>query len=310
MGILSFFKNKQWWKKPWVPIVLAGILVLAVLIAALCLRSCQDTQGPEAPPDWIDELPATDDEPVTDPVGSQPVPGEDTASDPQGSNTDPAGVPDTPGESAPRPTQPAQNQGGSSAPQRPVTTPPVTTPKEEKLSVDSFAAFNGAYVEDGSDEPVQNVAAILVTNKSEEYLDIAELTCLLDGKKATFTATGLPAGTSAWVMEDDRQTARADSTLVLQDTLTSFRADAVSSLEGLQIQHGGSLLKVTNNREKALRNVTVYYKVLHSDGNYFGGITYMVTFADLEPGQSAEKIAGHFKDGWTQIVRIGFQEDP
>lgn len=109
-------------------------------------------------------------------------------------------------------------------------------------------------------------------------------------------------------MEASRKTAGADSVFTQPEVITSFRKDAQAAPEGLTVASAGTTLKVTNNRDTTLRNVTVYYKVRHSDGNYFGGITYMAAFGDLEPGQSAEKLAGHFKEGITDIVRIGYQE--
>lgn len=88
--------------------------------------------------------------------------------------------------------------------------------------------------------------------------------------------------------------------------MTSFRNDAVNDLEDLELAFNGTMLKATNTSKQPLKSVTVYYKTLHEDGNFLCGITYMTTFGDLEPGQSAEKIAGHFQPDKTQIVRISY----
>ena len=188
------------------------------------------------------------------------------------------------------------------------TIPVTTAPPEQQLICADYGLFSGAFVEDGTDHPVDNVAALLVTNGSDQYLDLAKLTYELDGEEAVFMVTGLPAGTSAWVLESTGKTASADTDFEHVDTITSFRKGAVNTLEGVDLEFNGTMLKATNTTDKTFRSLTIYYKVLHEDGNYMGGITYMVNFGDLEPGQAAEKIAGHFKPEKTQIVRIGYQE--
>lgn len=188
------------------------------------------------------------------------------------------------------------------------TVPSMTVPPEQLLICEDIGLFNGTFVEDGTDEPVQNVAALLVTNGSEQYLDLAKLTYEIDGQEAIFMVTGLPAGGTAWVLENSRLTASSESEFRHKNTITSFRDSAVNTLEGVDLEFNGTMLKATNTTDKTFQALTVYYKVLHDDGNYLGGIAYMVNFGDLEPGQSVEKIAGHFRPDKTHIVRIGYLE--
>lgn len=291
-------------KKPsghWRWLLLAGLVLVAlVLTVVLCLQKCSEpgSGGGCCLPDTGQ---ATQDQPVTTLREEDPqrpaVPTLPSAEEPA----------ETPGEAPTDPTVQPQTQKDPDP--VPDTTPQPQEPEKKQLECEQIAVFSGAFVEDGSDEPVQNVASILVKNNSDQYLDFAQLYYLLDGEKAIFSVTGLPPGTSAWVMEASRKTATADSVFVYQDCNTTYRSEAVDSLEGLSVQTDGTMLKVTNNRDKTLKNLTLYYKVLHSDSNYFGGITYMVAFGDLEPGQSAQKLAGHFKEGWTDIVRVGYQEE-
>ena len=310
MKIREFFH----FNKPGHPAKLAavgiGILVLVLLVTVLCIRFCRpSSEGTDPTKITEDTAPATPDESpdagaqTTGPSGDEeqePVP-ESTAGQ---EDTEPSEAPPvTRQPTEPMPTDPTPTEPGKADPPE-----QVTTPSQAQLVCSRFASFSGAFVEDGSDEPVENVAAVLVTNTTDNYLDLGQLTCQLDGQEVVFRVTGLPAGASAWVMEASRKTAGADSVFTQPEVITSFRKDAQAAPEGLTVASAGATLKVTNNRDTTLRNVTVYYKVLHSDGNYFGGITYMSAFGDLEPGQSAEKLAGHFKEGITDIVRIGYQE--
>ena len=58
--------------------------------------------------------------------------------------------------------------------------------------------------------------------------------------------------------------------------------------------------------DKALEDVFVYYRCLHTDGNFLGGVTYRVDFGTIAPGESVEVLAGHYSDS-ARIVRIGWK---
>lgn len=182
------------------------------------------------------------------------------------------------------------------------------TPGSEGLSCKYFSRFSGQYVEDSRDEMVENVAAMLVTNTTDRYLDIGMLYYSIDGKDAIFIVTGLPAGESAWVMEATQLTVTNSSTFTFVDMVTSFRDDVVAQSGEVSITVNGNMLTATNNTSRTLNSVCVYYKSVHTDGNYFGGITYLVDFGTLAPGESAEVLAGHYSEN-SRIVRIGWLED-
>ena len=177
------------------------------------------------------------------------------------------------------------------------------------ISCDKFGMFSGQFVEDGRDELVQNVAAVLVTNRTDRFLDFATLTFDIDGQTATFILSGLPAGRSAWVMEATRMTATSSSVFTYQNCVNSFRDDVTASTDQITISSDGNMLTAVNNTSETLEGVFVYYRTLHTDGNFLGGITYRVDFGTLDPGASVETLAGHFNKDTTEIVRIGWQKE-
>ena len=220
-------------------------------------------------------------------------------------------IPTTSSTAQPKPDNPPVTEPTTSRPNRPVNPPPPDlpdNPEEPKLSCDRIASFSGIFVEDGSDVPAENVAALLVTNRSEKYLDLANVVYEIDGVKATFIITGLPAGKSTWVMEYTKMQIEAESEIKYVGCNTSFRDDAIATAKEVTLRCDGNLLYATNNTDRTLENVFIYYKSLHSDGNYFGGITYLVEFGSIEPGKTIEKLGGHFAVGESEIVRIGWQE--
>ena len=183
-------------------------------------------------------------------------------------------------------------------------------PENIKIRCDQVAVYTGEFFESGKDEPVENVASMRVVNKSDKYLEYAELTYEVDGHTATFVVTGLPAGKAAWVLEKNGLQATNDSKFIYKDAVTAYRDHAVRAPEELEIKYGNKMLKVTNVTDAPLENVVIQYKVVHTDGSFLGGITYSVNFGTVQPGESIEKIAGHYVEDWTQIVRVSWMDDP
>lgn len=194
-------------------------------------------------------------------------------------------------------------------PREEADTPRSTDPPSTGgLTCLQFSRYSGAYVEDGSDEAVSDVAAALIHNDSEKFLDLATVTYAVGSKTATFVVKGLPPGGSAWVLEANRMKLEDGDTFELEDCVTSFREDAVRSTEDLSVTAKGNTLSVRNDSGETLQNVCIYYKVAHTDGNYLGGITYVLDFGTMEPGQTAQKQSAHYGEN-AEIVRYSFQRE-
>lgn len=263
----------------------------------------------EAPTQMQTQPPET--EAITEPTVPQTDAPETEPTEPKPTETEPTET--EPTETEPVKTEPSETSPPEQSKPKP-SRPPETKPPVEKdeiasgdLSCEDYALFSGQFVEDGRDELVNNVAAILVKNRTDRFLDFATLSFDIDGKTATFIVTGLPAGRSAWVMEATRMTATHQSEFTYLDCVTSFRDDIIVKTDKLSISADGNMLTAVNNSQQTMNNVTVYYRTVHSDGNFFGGITYVVDFGTLEPGQSAESMAGHYDGSKTEIVRISYQ---
>lgn len=175
------------------------------------------------------------------------------------------------------------------------------------ITCDIFAGYTGQFVEDGRDELVENVAAVLVTNHSDNFLNFAVLSYDIDGIPAIFVVSGLPAGESAWVMEYTQLTVTDSSEFIYEDSITSFQDSVINDTDKVTITAEGNNLTVVNNTSEVLENVYVYYKTIHADGNYLGGITYRVDLGDLEPGVPVETIAGHYSEENSRIIRVSWQ---
>lgn len=315
----------------WIALAILTLLLIALIALALWLPRSEETpvtgDPSETHPDTT-QLQSEDNSvtvPEQVPAGTDAAPG----AEPESGEDAPSAEekPDTPTK-APAAKTPAKTSGSGNPNEgaqwvepsgsgvvsvAPVTLPPeeeVTEPEPElelaQITCDQFSLFDGQFVEDGRDELVYDVAAILVTNHADQYLEIATITYNIDGKPANFVVTGLHPGHSAWVMEENRMTATEESNFEYVGIATAFRDDVTTSTEQISISVDGNMMTATNNTKAAMADVFVYYKVRYSGDTYLGGITYRVEFGTLEPGTPVTKLAGHFDTEKAEVVRISW----
>ena len=282
-------------------VVLLAVVICAELLAMRAMREKADAS------DVIQTLPEGDGE--TEPAAVDSAEPTDLRSPTESGETEPAAEGGSdPGNAG----QSGASAGNNSPPSGSGSGKPSEQTEEiasGDISCDKFGIFSGQFVEDGRDELVQNVAAVLVTNRTDRFLDFATLTFDIDGQTATFILSGLPAGRSAWVMEATRMTATNSSVFTYLNCVDAFRDDVTASTDKVTITSDGNMLTAVNNTSETLEGVFIYYRTLHTDGNFLGGITYRVDFGKLEPGTPVETLAGHFNKDTTEIVRIGWQKE-
>ncbi len=171
-----------------------------------------------------------------------------------------------------------------------------------------YSRYTGAFPEDGSGRQVENVAAMLVRNSSDQFLDFATVKCRVGTQIGTFQVTGLPPGGTAWVLEQTGMSlSEGEEFAAFECEDYYFREESVITTDKLSVETDGNTLTVTNESDKTLENVCVYYKTVFEDGFYFGGISYMLEFGELAPGEQATKQSSHFGEN-SRIVRYSFQE--
>lgn len=183
------------------------------------------------------------------------------------------------------------------------TTPPTI---KGNLVCLEISLFSGNYVESGKERPVMDVAAILVENNTDSFLDLAMITYKVGDRTAQFRVSGLPSGRRAWVMELNALTLTDGDELVLEECQESYNPNAITEPDAISVKREGKSLTMTNTSGKTLKNVSVYYKNTMEDGVFLGGITYVIFFGDMEPGATVTKSADHFGKN-SEIVRYSYQ---
>ena len=169
-----------------------------------------------------------------------------------------------------------------------------------------ISRFSGGFVEDGTGAPVTDVAAILVSNNTGKFLELATVTYKVGDRTATFKITGLPAGEQAWVLEQNKMQISEGDELIFDECMSSYQSNPVRTPEDLEVTRQGNSVTVRNTTDKTLKNVCIYYKNRMSDGVFLGGISYLINCGDLDAGASVQKSVAHFGDE-SEIVRFSYQ---
>ncbi len=173
------------------------------------------------------------------------------------------------------------------------------------LSVTEIMPYSGKYVEDGSDEEVENIVAAVLSNTTETDYELVEFSVTTDKGTHRFSASTVKAGSTTTVLCRDRDNFENN------ESMQSFSIDVnaeyvnpISLAEGvLEIYRTGKTVSLKNAGDKELNNIAVFYKQKNDIG-YLGGITYKSTVNSLKPGEITQFHSEHLDE----IVNIIYHE--
>ena len=179
------------------------------------------------------------------------------------------------------------------------------------LLVHKLASYDGPYLEDGSNDEVQNVAALTVQNVGAYGLETAKITMAQGDDTYCFEGEILPPGETVLILEKDRKP------FILQNSWTACRGEQVAS-KGDWTAYRSILVKptapgqltVTNISAETVTDVILYYKdYLAPPGILIGGITYRTCVDTLRPGESVTISPWHYIWDQSTVIRIDIPED-
>ena len=181
----------------------------------------------------------------------------------------------------------------------------------EGLAFTDLLAYSGPYLEDGSNEELQNVTAIRVANRSEQQIQYAEFTVASTAGDLHFTCTTLLPGKTMLLLEQNRTPftgaavngVKTDNRLLFTDP-PSLYPDTFS------VSVSGHVMTLRNLSESPVPgNIYVYFKRVNGEG-YVGGITYRVHFSDLAAGAEASMSSQNLSGSECEILFIGCENPP
>ena len=291
-------------KKQWIFLIIPAVLVIAVVCIVLIHSS-----GPEQPPD-VTEMPASSETAVQETEhGQEPETAPETA--PAGTEKEPASeteTAETSVQTAEKPeTEPAEAVRPDDTEAEPVArglTFPYVIP-HTSIRVDAVRSYDGIYLEDGSDEEIQNVPAVILTNTGDTCIEYAEI--VLTGNEETFVfkITGFSAGSTLVAMEKEKKSFREQ---IYESAAAETAETEEFSLRENQVRIDeleDGKLKITNISGQDIPGLRIFYKFHMPEENvYVGGITYTAKLQNLKAGSSMEIMTTHFASGSSRIIRV------
>lgn len=172
------------------------------------------------------------------------------------------------------------------------------------LVIESIGSFIGPYVEDASDEELENVAAMIITNTSDKMVQYSALSFEVKRKDSlNFIITNLPANTSVMVLEANRAYFEGAETISYSNDITAYMERNMHSSE-VTVSTSDNLVSLTNNTDKTIDTAYVYYKLYTDGGAYLGGITYRAKLTDIAPGETLTQGSSHYFTNNSQVLTV------
>lgn len=196
---------------------------------------------------------------------------------------------------------------------------PITATGETSLQDDSLQiadgvyieeifSFSGEYVEDGSNDLCENIAAVKLVNDSDVHYQYLEFTVSTETAEYSFSASTLFAGARMTVL-DQKRTVFSDEHIISvnSNTVAPFVQQPTVHLETFEISYLDGIINVKNLTDQDHNDVYVYYKNIDENG-YFGGITYRSAFGTVAANAIAQNSAANIHKDSSRVVFVTFSE--
>ena len=166
------------------------------------------------------------------------------------------------------------------------------------IAITGIGGYTGDYVEDGSDEPVEDVLMLTFENRGQGQ----QLVELEINNKYRFEFTSLLPGESVRVLEHNRAAYAPEMEVTSANIIRQLAYAEEPSLkkDRIQVEEAEGGLKVRNLSSKSITDGKIYYKY-GTDGTFFGGITYVAAVPSLVPEQEVVLAPSHYVEGESSI---------
>ena len=170
------------------------------------------------------------------------------------------------------------------------------------LIVQHIAQYEGPFLEDGSQEPVADVAAVMISNPKKQGIRSAEISLWQGGEILEFSLTYLPPGGKVLVLEKNRK--RYSQEPITQCVCTALQLGDFYKEKGeITVVEQKDTLVVENRTQRHIEKAVLYYKEYMESGNYYlGGRTRTTVVEDLQPGERRQILPYGYAPGYSRVV--------
>ncbi|MBQ7923006.1 MAG: hypothetical protein IJ325_10605 [Clostridia bacterium] len=179
------------------------------------------------------------------------------------------------------------------------------------IVLEQFYTSTGYFPEDGTEEDIENVLAVKLTNTSDKTLEYLTFTLNVNDINFKFAATTIPAGKSVYVFNTERFAAPGSiislESAVEYEIYFNEEPSTLPDILSCEIQNGSIVVKNISEYDIS-SDIFIYYKVT-ADGGYLGGITYRLRVSGgLDAGETYNAYAPHAFIDKTEIMFAHYEE--
>lgn len=179
---------------------------------------------------------------------------------------------------------------------------PFTVPNSS-IVVEDMRSFDGQYVEDGSDEEVSGVAAVILTNNGDTPVEYVDVRLKSSSASYQFKASAIAPGATVVVQDANRTGYSSASSYKCESNVANI--DAFDMSDEVTVEENGNSLKVTNVSGSDIPMVRIFYKLYTADDDlYVGGITYTCRLTDLAADETVNVTPSHYMEGFSKIMMV------
>lgn len=180
----------------------------------------------------------------------------------------------------------------------------------EGIKISSIGSYNGMFVEDGSNEKLEDILSIVVVNTNENDLQYAEIYLKYENYTAEFTVSNLPSGESAMLFEKKRAKSREEKPdIYLMENSVFFQTKMDAKNDIIEISGVNGVANIKNISDKDIVGEIVIDYKNYSNNMFYGGITYRITVSGgLKAGEIKQTNAGHFSPSNSRIMSVNIIE--
>ena len=173
------------------------------------------------------------------------------------------------------------------------------------LTIEKTGKYTGKYMEDGTDDEVEDVMFIVLKNNSSRDLQYADVKLYKENEEFLFTASNIPSGDSVMLLEKNRKSAEKKITSAKSESVVFFNNNMSLQKSLFKIQELDGAVNLINISGKDIsEDVYLYYKS-GGDGLYMGGITYLAkVMGGIKKDEVKQLSTKHFATSSSEIVNI------
>ena len=179
---------------------------------------------------------------------------------------------------------------------------PYAVPKT-CLILREIMVYEGAYLEDNSNEYVVDVAAAVIVNTAGKGIENACVELKWAGGEYVFEVQMLPPGETVLVLDKNRQKYINRNWIACMGT-QEYQAGEWSVDGGVVTEKDG-LITAYNDTNENLQNICIYFKTyLPEEQMYLGGIAYCFNMDQLPTGEKVQIRPYRYISDYAKIVCV------